>query len=56
MFRFDNFSKLIQVDGTFYHVSLSYTVNQKDYDELRILSYPNVTGFVIVIYNEKFLN
>lgn len=51
-FRFDNISKLIEVDGIIYHISLSYTVNHKDYDELRILSYPNVRGYVI--FHDKF--
>jgi hypothetical protein len=41
-FRFDNFSKLIEVDGIIYHLSVSYTTNPTGCDELRILSYPNV--------------
>jgi hypothetical protein len=40
------------VDGIIYHISLSYTVNHKDYNELRILSYPNVRGYVI--FHDKF--
>nr|CAH0098472.1 unnamed protein product [Daphnia galeata] len=44
---FDNISKLIEVDGIIYHISLSYTVNHKDYNELRILSYPNTNVFLL---------
>ncbi|EFX72701.1 hypothetical protein DAPPUDRAFT_58641 [Daphnia pulex] len=44
---FDNFSKLIEVDGIIYHLSVSYTTNSTGCDELRILSYPNTDVFLL---------
>lgn len=44
---FDNSSKTIQVDGVYYHVSLSYTSGQTEYDGLRILSYPSTDVFLL---------
>lgn len=51
LFRFDNFSETIEVDGHAYNVSLWDTAGQEDYERLRILSYPNV-----FLTNTKYLS
>ncbi|XP_057372933.1 ras-like GTP-binding protein RhoL [Daphnia carinata] len=44
---FDNSSRTMEVDGIYYHVSLSYTTGQTEYDGLRILSYPSTDVFLL---------
>lgn len=46
---FDNHACNIRVDGKDYNITLWDTAGQEDYERLRPLSYPNVSGFLFYL-------